>query len=258
MLSVYEHYRKDEHAFVDQVMDWKQTCEDQYSPKLTDFLDPRQQMIAENLIGSQGDVMIRFFGGGKGTERKRAMIFPDYYQASDDDFAIVLFQVHYPGKFVSIEHPQVLGALMNLGLKREKFGDIIQDGTTLQFACAEEVSDYIEMNVQKIGKSSVDLERISLDRILEAGDTWRESMITVSSMRLDTVASEMFNVSRSKMKTIIDGELVKVNWKVTTDKSMRLMPGDVLSVRGKGRGKIIAEEGVTKKDRVRLIIGFPE
>ncbi|WP_026689980.1 RNA-binding protein [Alteribacter aurantiacus] len=257
-MSVYEHYRKDEHAFVDHVLEWKEIVMDQYSPKLTDFLDPRQQLITKNLIGNQGDVCLSFFGGHEKAERKRALLYPSYYQLEQEDFMVTLFEVQYPSKFVTIEHPHVLGALMNIGLKREKFGDILQQNDSLQFVIANEISDYVEMNVHKIGKASVKLERTNFEHIIEPNDSWKESMVMVSSLRLDTVAAEMFNLSRSKMKEIIEGEFVKVNWKVTTDKGMQLVPGDVLSVRGKGRAKVISDEGRTKKDKIKLIVGFPE
>lgn len=36
-MSVYEHYRKEEHSFVDQVLEWKTMVMEEYRPKLTDF-----------------------------------------------------------------------------------------------------------------------------------------------------------------------------------------------------------------------------
>ena len=76
------------------------------------------------------------------TERKRAFLYPEYYQVHEDDFKITLYKVEYPQKFISITHPQVLGSLMSLGLKRAKFGDIILSGDQVQFYCAEEVESF--------------------------------------------------------------------------------------------------------------------
>ncbi|WP_096435487.1 RNA-binding protein [Alteribacter populi] len=256
-MSIYQHFRKEEHAFVDQVLEWKQAVLDQYSPRLSDFLDPRQQTIVKSLVGTDHDVIVQFFGGHTDTERKRAFLYPDYYQVSESDYQLVLFQIHYPSKFVTLEHPQLLGALMNLGVKREKFGDIVQKKDQLQFVAAEEIADFVEMNVSQVGKATVKIERLPLDQILPPTEDWRTSMVTVSSLRLDTVAAEVFRVSRSKMKALIEGEHVKVNWKIVSDPSTQLWSGDMLSVRGKGRAKLIEEEGRTKKDRWKLTMGYP-
>src|SRR5690606_32228771 len=119
-MNIYQHFRKHEREFIDQVLQWKMNVEDTYSPKLTDFLDPREQEIVRTIIGSQGVVQVEFFGDAPLCERKRAFIYPEYIEAEQDDFRIVLFEIEYPKKFVTIEHPQVLGSLMSLGLKRSK------------------------------------------------------------------------------------------------------------------------------------------
>ena len=36
-MSIYEHFRQEEHGFIDQVLQWKEDVLHQYSPKLTDF-----------------------------------------------------------------------------------------------------------------------------------------------------------------------------------------------------------------------------
>ena len=51
MSVVYQHFRPEEKEFIDQVIDWRINVEDTYAPKLTDFLDPRQQFILRSIIG---------------------------------------------------------------------------------------------------------------------------------------------------------------------------------------------------------------
>ena len=50
MSDIYQHFRKDEQPFVDQVLGWKKIALDQYRMKLTDFLDPREQFITQSVI----------------------------------------------------------------------------------------------------------------------------------------------------------------------------------------------------------------
>jgi RNA-binding protein YlmH len=46
-----------------------------------------------------------------------------------------------------------------------------------------------------------------------------------------------------------------VNWKVVEQPSFVLEEGDELSVRGKGRSKLLSVEGRTKKDKWRITTG---
>ncbi|TMW73141.1 RNA-binding protein [Alteribacter natronophilus] len=256
-MSIYQHFRREEHAFVDQAAGWKQQVIDQYSPKLTGFLDPRQQEIAASITGTGSDVRVSFYGGHPDTERKRALFYPDYYVPEPADYEVVLFEIDYPSKFVTIGHPQVLGALMNIGLKREKFGDIIQNGERIQFVCAADIAPFAEMNLTKVGKASVKLSEKPAEEMAVPEVKWKKVTFTVSSMRLDVVAAELFNLSRAKSKALIEGEMAKVNWKVAKDPSMQLQAGDMISLRGKGRARLFEEEGRTKKDKIKLLAGYP-
>ncbi|MBR3320925.1 MAG: RNA-binding protein, partial [Exiguobacterium sp.] len=77
-MSVYDHYRPSERAFVEQVLDWVQQVENSYVLKLTDFLDPREQQIVKQLVGKQ--LVIHDDGGFEGAERRRLILAPDYYE----------------------------------------------------------------------------------------------------------------------------------------------------------------------------------
>src|SRR5690554_3037925 len=124
-MSVYEHFRKEEHSFIDQVLEWKRVVTEQYRPRLTDFLDPRQQEICKLIIGKNEEVGIDFNGGVEHAERKRCLLYPPYHEPVEADYELAYYEVVYPTKFARIEHRHILGALMNVGLKREKFGDIV-------------------------------------------------------------------------------------------------------------------------------------
>lgn len=74
-MDIYQHFRKEEHSFIDQVLSWMEQVERSYLPRLTDFLDPREQQIIEMLIGTSNDELkLLFFGGGTYSERKRRLL----------------------------------------------------------------------------------------------------------------------------------------------------------------------------------------
>ncbi|WP_077617748.1 RNA-binding protein [Bacillus sinesaloumensis] len=254
-MNLYQHFRKEEHAFIDQVLEWKQLVENQYSPKLTDFLDPREQEIVKQVIGTNGDTLVDFFGGKEGLERKRALIYPTYFSPNEDDYNLSYFELKYPVKFVTVDHRKVLGSLMSLGLKRSKFGDILTHDERIQLIVAKEIADFVRMNLNSVGKATVSLTEIPVTEILLVNEDWTEQVVTVSSLRLDTVLSSVLNVSRQKVQALIENGLVKVNWKVIDQTSFECKESDVLSVRGYGRSKLHSIDGKTKRDKWRINVG---
>lgn len=254
MENIYQHFRKDERHFIDQVLEWKETVEHHYTPKLTDFLDPREQEIVSSVIGEHLDVKVAFFGGAEDTERKRAFLYPDYYQVEQEDFKLTLFEVQYASKFIQLQHRHVLGSMMGLGLKRAKFGDIRFHDDVVQFICAGEISDYLKVNFHEIGKAKINLKERSLSEFIVSHEEKQELVTTVASMRLDVIGSAIYNISRQKIQPLIENGLVKVNWKPVEETSFECREGDTLSIRGYGRSKITSVEGKTKKDRYKIII----
>ncbi|MDP4162726.1 MAG: RNA-binding protein [Bacillota bacterium] len=254
-MNIYQHFRPEEREYIDRVLQWKEYVEQTYSPKLTDFLDPREQHILKVLIGSSADVKWELYGGQPDSERKRALLLPDYGEAKEEDFQIGLYEIEYPSKFLKIEHPQVLGSLMSLGLTRSKFGDILIKDNRAQFFVAHEVTDYVHIQLESIGRAKVSLKELPLKDAISFAHAWTEQSITVTSLRLDTVISGIHNISRQKSQLLIQQSLAKINWTTIENPSFDCAEGDLLSVRGYGRAKILSIEGKTKKDKWRMMVG---
>jgi RNA-binding protein YlmH len=255
-MSIYQHFHQDEKGFIDQVLQWQQFVLDRYTLKRSDFLDPREQDIVESVIGKDSDLNVTFWGGSNTSERKRMLLYPQYFEIDRSDFNLAVFQVNYPDKFVSIEHRDLLGSLMNLGVKRSKFGDILVGGNTIQFVVSNDIAEYIRLNLDNVGKAAVTIEQISENEILLSEEEWFDKSGTVSSLRLDAVLAELFHLSRSKAAPYIQNRKVKVNWKIVEQPSFELKQGDYLSVRGLGRGKLLSVEGKTKKDKWKITMGL--
>lgn len=255
MEHVIQHFRKDEQPFIEQVVGWQREVEDRYAPKLTDFLDPRQRFIVEAVIRQTEDLVLQASGVFPQAERERVLIAPSYYVPEVDDFQITVFVVNYPSKFVQLKHPDVLGALLSLGLERGKFGDIRVAENTVQFAVAHEVADYVRANLTSIGKVKVHVEELGSTALIHDEELWTEKSYTVSSMRLDVVLATVANISRQKAQSLVTAGRVKVNWTVREGVAFDMQDGDILSARGFGRFKLIEIAGRTKKDKIRLIVG---
>ncbi|MBA9024946.1 MULTISPECIES: YlmH family RNA-binding protein [Bacillaceae] len=254
-MNIYQHFRPEEKEFIDHARGWVEAVKQNYCPRLTDFLNPREQQILLALVGNDDAALLQFFGGSEAVERKRALIYPDYYVPEKADYQLILFEISYPKKFISLEHRHVLGTLMSLGLKREKFGDILIDGQNVQFIAAAEIEDYLTANLEKMGNVSVSIKKLSLTEIIIIKEHWEEQSHTVSSLRLDVLLAAVTNLSRQKAQTLLAAGKVKVNFKSTEHGSMECREGDTLSVRGFGRAKILSIDGKTKKEKWRISIG---
>ena len=255
-MSIYHHFRQEEYEFIDQVVEWGEGVKTQYSPKISDFLDPREQEIVKIVIGKNSELNVQFFGGAPFTERKRVLLYPTYFQPKEDDFQLCLFELKFPSKFVSFDHRDVLGTLMSLGLKRSKFGDILIKGDLIQLIVAKEISNYVKLNLQIIGRTPISLEEQDFSKIVKIAHELQEKSITVSSMRLDVLLASVYNLSRQKVHPFIVNGNVKVNWKSIEYPAFECQAGDTFSLRGFGRCKILSIEGKTKKEKWRIIVGF--
>ncbi|QHE52118.1 RNA-binding protein [Pontibacillus sp. HMF3514] len=252
-MEIYQHFRKEEQPFIDQVLSWQEDVERMYQRKLTDFLDPRQQKIFSTIIGNHDDFLLRDYGGTSTAERKRMILAPYYEEIETDDFQVTLLEAKYPSKFVTLEHKDVLGAFMSLGVKRSKLGDLIVTEDTIQILVASEIVTYVQMNLTGIKKAGVQFEEKPHEHLLESTEEWSESTGTVASLRLDIILKEIYNLSRQKASLYIEKGLVKVNFQTVDNPAFLLEEGDMISVRGKGRSQLNSIEGKTKKEKWRIV-----
>jgi len=247
---IHQHFREDERPFVERVLEWKARAEERYTPVRTDFLDPRQQEIVKSIIGQSNEIKVAFSGGYETAERRRALILPPY--SNESDYALSYFELIYPQKFVSIEHPSLLGSLLGLGVKRDKLGDLIIADERIQWVCAKEISDFLLMNMTQVGRSKVACKEIEPNELAVPKEVWETKQGFVASLRCDAVLAEIYHLSRGKAAELISGGKVKVNWKLVDKPSYELQTGDHLSVRRFGRSRIDHVQGMTKRGNLRI------
>jgi RNA-binding protein YlmH len=257
-VSIYHHFRAEERAFVERIIEWSDLVTERYQPKLTSFLDPREQFIVQSIVSRTADANVSFFGGYEQAERKRALIIPDFLEVSPDDFQVALLSIEGNYKSLPFEHRDVLGSLVGLGLKRSTFGDILLSEESQQILVTEEIAEYVIVHLQQISRYDVRCEMIDWDLIEIEAEGWVYKDTTVSSLRLDLILSELLPFSRSKAVPLIKSGKVKVNWRVVEHASATLEEGDVLSVKGYGRFLLANIDGLTKKQKYRIRLGKKE
>ncbi|PAD21015.1 YlmH family RNA-binding protein [Terribacillus saccharophilus] len=253
-MSIYQHYREEERPFIDQILSWTEQVERQYQPRVTDFLDPREQLIFRQLLGGQTELQWALSGGTEKAERKRGIIAPLYDSITPEDFSIELLEATYPDKFVTLEHRDVMGSFLSLGIDRKKMGDISVGEGVIQLFTTSDIATYIRANLVEVKRAKVSWESVDPKRFRPEEVEWVTSETTVSSLRLDAIIKELYRMSRQQAAERIQKGLVKVNFKTVEDVSFQLAEGDLLSLRGMGRGKLAEVKGTTKKDKQRITL----
>lgn len=251
--AIFVHFRQDEKAFVERSLDWIEWAADQYQLVTTPFLDPREQYILETLVKRNADLLYHADGGFPSAERCRAVVGPFYLTPDPELFRLAFLRIESVGK-KRLEHPDVLGSLLGLGIKREKVGDIHPHHLGCDVIVAEEMCEYIRGQLGQIGKVHVSINKIAQSDLMLPEQNLSIRTVTVASLRVDAVISEAYRISRSKASQFIKSGKCKVNWKLVDHPDYSVEAGDMISLRGFGRIRVQSIDGFTKKGRIRIQI----
>ncbi len=245
--------KKDQESIIIKLIDKASLCENKDIIKDIDFVDPYLAFIAEEILNNHFNIKFQILGGYEAAERKIIIMFPDYVDEDNLDIPLKVIKICI-NNYNNINHRDVLGAILGLGLKREKIGDIIINDELIQVIVKNEVVDFILLHLQQIGRCNVKPEVVDISKILPKKEEFKYINGNVTSLRLDSICSVGFKESRSISTRNIKNDRVKVNFKPVNSPSYQIKEGDVISYRGKGR--IFLEEiiGKTKKERYKVLI----
>lgn len=227
-------------------------CEKQNCIKFVGFLTPVEAECLRRSI-RKSVVNTVFFGGYPDSERVLFVALPDYLEEADASELIEIIEI--TGRDVGeLKHPDFLGSLLGLGIKREKIGDIlICDDKCLVFV-VENIAGYIVENLDKVGKKGVKVRRVSCEEVEIPKRKFELINATVAALRLDSIIAAALRTSRSSALSVIAEGRVFLNWSQQDSPSAKIKPGDVFSVRGKGRFRLSETINETKKGRLGVSI----
>lgn len=229
----------------------------------SDFLNLNELNILHTTPKHQFQSQYVTYGGYGLSERQMVAFlpdalyaFPDWDGFGGDSARQCKDALQYPIRILRIgpqnqkfceelTHRDYLGAVMNLGIERCKLGDIMVDGNHALLFVREELADYVREHLTRIRHTSV-IVSVSQDLPDDYEPKYEEIKGTVASIRLDTVLSLAFPLSRSKITAYIEGGKVFVNGKLVTSNGYRLKEGDIISVRKMGR---IVYDGIMKETK---------
>ncbi len=237
-----------------RISDRVQLCQKQGRPAFTHFLDPARATRCLEFLGKPPGLSILAFGGREDCER-RMLGFGPQGQLQPEDFPISVIEIAFNAKFSrELAHREYLGSILGLGITREKVGDIYVNPSGAIVFVDSDIAGYICANLEKVSRTAVKARILEADDFAEPEQSKTQAKVNVSSMRLDAVLSSVFHLSRSKSAALISGEKALINWTVVTSASHNCKPGDVITLRGTGRVKILEVVGHTKKERLVILV----
>ena len=219
------------------------------SPAFTRFLEPALERAAR-FAAAQAEVQITFWGGYENAERCIAA-FHSGEAPEEWEYPLSCLELKWNSKYACPGHRDLLGAVMGLGLERSATGDIVPsetEGIAYLFA-HNDVESYICANLESAGRASLKVQPLSGEMKIKAPEG-EDIRATVSSERLDAVLAAGLKLSRNDAQKLIASGHVKRNHIEELRGDIHLLEGDLLSVRGFGRMKVVLFDGITRKGRL--------
>ena len=237
----------DEKILISHVMDLAKRCDKIGVATYSPFLNPREIKLA--LPRCKGGFLVDSFGGYDDAERKMLSFCP---LGDEPCYPVSALKV-VSGDGVVHSHRDYLGAILSLGIKREKLGDIVTNDDYAIVFCDEAIADFISMNLSQVSSSGVTCTFCEVDELcVERKFSLRTS--SVASLRLDAVLASAIGKSRETASELIGRGLVQVNYDIAKSVSHRIESGDVISARGFGKMIIETDHLTTKKGRGKINI----
>lgn len=217
----------------------------------TDFLGLSEYDLFLTAAREFSYVPYTVFGGAEGCERVMVR-FGDEESLGypEEDFPIACLSIAPTApKFAEeLSHRDVLGALMNLGVRRECLGDILlRDGRAYLF-CEEKIAPYLCEHVERIRHTAVRAEVCPPPEAVCV--TLAAETVHIASPRADGVIAHAYNLSRADSAALFPARRVFINGRTCENVSAELKEGDLVTVRGFGRFRFGGGAGVSRKGKI--------
>lgn len=170
------------------------------------------------------------------------------------EFPIGIIKIENKSKFEQLEHKDYLGAIMSLDVKREKIGDLVVKDNCCYMPVTNNLIPYIITNLNKIKNCPCDICKIDANDFVLPAPEFKEIYIIVSSMRIDCILAGISDKSRAKSLEYLKSGKILINYLTESRKDRLLLVGDIITIRGIGKFKIVDILSKTQKGRLKLLV----
>ena len=211
-----------------------------YTPNVIDTLKSIKEL---------SHIDMKFLGGFEESERK----IIGFNSENCYDMPYSMLRIKCKSKFHSLTHRDFLGAIVSLGIVREKFGDLIVEGNEAYIPVINEIAPYILNNLTSISNTSCEVSIV--DNIEEIPKVnFKDIDIISSSLRIDCIVGAITKVSRNTSEKLIKEGKVLLNYSALLEKSREISMEDIVTIRGYGKFKVLNILGNTSSGRIKIRI----
>lgn len=228
--------------------DLAERCERSGTVCVSGFLSPAEQYELQTRLGYIPCGLV-FHGGGDNCERAAAFFLPDYMTEEMLDVSEYLCAMKLKAYFGQPGHRDYMGALLGMGIGREWLGDIQVEGDTAYVFCMKSVLRHL-LSIEKAGRYTVKASQVALEEVPARKVETESLSFSVMSPRLDAVAAGLFHLSRTEAAKQIAAGNVSLNYGQCLKADCIVKEGDILSLKGKGKGSISGMGGTSRKGRL--------
>lgn len=241
---------QEEIYFKKRFIDLSKRAEDKNIVTFSNFLNLNELNIFHQ-INRELYSSFQVFGGYECAERQMVAFIPDaLYYVWEYPIDTIRIVPSHPRFAEPLTHRDVLGALMNLGIRREMLGDILLLEDQIIVFCVNSVTDYLTDQCSKIRHTNVTAGQIAAADF-QYQPRFIEKEGIVSSLRLDSILADVCKLPRSAAQKIISEGNAFINSRKIQQNNYHCQDGDILSVRHIGKFQIGAADHMTRKGRIR-------
>lgn len=215
----------------------------------TGFLSPAERYELERWAAHAPGCTAVFDGGRAECERRVCFFLPERQDEESFDPAESLRAIRITAHFGSPGHRDYMGALLGMGIGREWLGDIWVSENTATLFCLPSVQRHL-LSIEKVGRSGVTAEELALSAVPAPERKVKQKSFSVQSLRLDAVVGGMFNLSRTEAARQISAGNVSINYQESLKTDFAVKEGDIVSLRGAGKGRVTGTGGTSRKGRL--------
>lgn len=170
-----------------------------------------------------------------------------------NEFPVRLVEIKCNTKFSKLAHKDYLGALMSLGINRNKMGEVILSCDRAFVTVSLDMVDFIINNLDRV--KSLSCKCTVIDDFTNLPTiNYEEKLVISTSKRLDSIVSAISNISRSKACDYIENQRVLVNYVMIREKSYCINENVKITIKGIGKFKIGEIFGTSKSGRLKIKI----
>ena len=237
------------HELLRRAEDLRERCERSGTVTHTGFLTPAERFAVETWARRAPDCSAVFDGGRPDCERTVCFFLPEYLDPEAFDASEYLCAIRLTAHLGTPGHRDYLGALLGMGIGREWLGDIWVAENVAYVFCLPSVQRHL-LSIEKVGRCGVTAEALPPASVPAPERKRRQKSFSVQTLRLDAVVGGMFNLSRTEAARQISAGNVSVNYQESLKTDFAVKDGDIVSLRGAGKGRITGTGGTSRKGRL--------